>query len=355
MYNGVTNDANWSWPTAYMQYENSFDCVNDTYLYVKKDGTAQFNVMLTYLDKDGVSHNALLSDVAVNGGDFAAGYMERFINIGSYIRNVGHAPASGNVKFTKVTYYVIGPKDSYVKLYDLKLTAKFDIPDPYKTLMNSNVTQLAGAGSYTYDNGTLSMTASDAGGYSLKMDVNDTFNPTEMAKLLMDVNATAPFNVEIELTNANGDATMSLKNEYFDQFGLEGEFTALPAGSWNKALNLLGYYDWNGGAVTNSTIKSVKLSLESAGTLTLNALQVSRTDSIHYVKDGQSSSGSFDHSSIGDVNGDTVINSADVRMLMYEVVAENLLNGTQKVLADYNRDGKADTTDARMLLLGITA
>ncbi|MBR5134857.1 MAG: InlB B-repeat-containing protein, partial [Clostridia bacterium] len=157
-YNGVTSE--WSWPSAYMSYQNSFDAVNEGYLYVKKDGTAQFNVTLTYLDKDGVEREVNLTDVANSSeADLPAGALEEFYNVGSYIRNLGHAPASGKVKFTKVTYFVIGATDSYVKLYDIKFTSKFALPDSYKTMMNSNITQLSGVGSYTYNNGKLTMNA----------------------------------------------------------------------------------------------------------------------------------------------------------------------------------------------------
>lgn len=354
LYNAVTNDENWSWPTAYMTYEHSFDSVGDSYLYVKKDGTAQFNVLLTYLDKDGQAHDLMLSDVANQSGDFAAGPMEEFFNVGSYIRNIGHAPESGNVKFTKVTYYVIGALDSYVKLYDMKFTAKFDIPDPYKTVMNSEIEQLAGAGNYVYNNGTLTMNAIDPDGYSLTMNVNDTIDPTDMTKLLMDVSATAPFNVTLELTTAQGDATVELKNEFFDVFGLEGDFTALPAGNWNVVMNLLGYYEWNGGAVTSSDIKSVTVTLMGEGSLTLKALQASRYETVNYVQDGQSSSGSLEKAAVGDINRDGNVDSTDVRLLMREMVVEGSLTAGQRLLADYNKDGKINTADARAMLLTIT-
>ncbi len=359
MYNGATNDSNWTWPSAYMSYENSFDSVNDCYLYVKKDGTAQFNVMLTYLDKDGAERTVSLSDVAnLSTTDFPAGELEEFYNIGSYIRNIGHAPDSGNVKFTRVTYFVIGELDSYVKLYDLKFTRKFELADSYKTLMNSNVTQLSGVGEYTYDNGTLTMKANDAQGYSIKMNVNDSFNPSEMTKLLMDVNATTDFNIAFELTNGNGDATMNLKDEFFNVFGLEGEFNALPAGNHVVNMNLIGYYEWNGGAVDNSTVKSVTITLTGTGSLTLNALQASRVDTITYVQDGQSSSGSLkaqepDDSLMGDVTGDGQLSTQDVRLLMSSTVGLPLTDEQLKV-ADYNGDGVVNTQDARALLKSLT-
>lgn len=130
-------------------------------------------------------------------------------------------PSSSNVKFTKVTYYCIGVKDSYVKLYDLKFTntkigGTAEATPVSKTLMSSNITQLSGTGNYNYNNGTLMMNATGTGGYSVKMNVTDTINPSELKKLLMDVNSTALFNVSVRLSNGNGDATMNLKDEIFN-------------------------------------------------------------------------------------------------------------------------------------------
>ncbi len=291
-YNGVTNDENWSWPSAYMTYEHSFDAVGDSYLYVKKDGNSLFNVMLTYLDKDGTAHDLYLSEVAnLTNTDFDAGYLEDFYNVGSYIRNLGHAPASGNVKFTKVTYFIIGSKDTYTTLYDCKLTSRFEIDDPYTTLYSKDLTQ-SGTGSYVYDNGTLTMNATATDGYSVRFSPYTTIKPAQLVNLLMDVNATAPFNVTIELGVENGDATMEFRNEFFNNFNLTSVPTALPAGAWNVDMNLRGYYEWNGGIPAESTIKTVTVTLTAPGSLTLKALQASRNVTPVYVNDGQYASGS---------------------------------------------------------------
>lgn len=361
MYNGVTNTDNWSWPSAYMVYENSFDSVNDGYLYVKKDGTAQFNVVLTYMDKNGEEHDLYLSEVAKLGGtDFPEGNLEEYYDVGAYIRALGHTPASGNVKYTKVTYYCIGVKESYVKLYDLKFTSQGEITDPYKTLMTHDITQLSGKGNYTYNDGTLTMNATAADGYSVKMNTNVAFDPTKLANLLMDVNTTAPFNVTVELTNGNGDATMEFKNEFFNVFEMEGGQTALPAGAWNVNMYLLGYYVWNGGSVNNSTIKSVTVTLMGEGTLTLRGLQASRRDTIEYVHDGQSSSGSLTGSNepvleLGDVNGDGEITTMDARSILLSLVDLESLDDAQKAAADFNGDGEVSTLDARDLLLSLVS
>ncbi len=363
LYNGVTNADNWSWPSAFMEYENSFDSVNDTYLYVRKDGTAQFNVVMNYLDKDGVEHELYLSDVAnlTDTTDFPAGSLEEYYNVGSYIRNLGHTPASGNVKFTKVTYYCIGVKDSYVKLYDLKLTSQQVFTDPYRNLMSNSIDQMSGYGNYNYDNGTLTMNATGAAGYSVKMNVNQEFDPSDLTNLLMDAIVTAPFNITMELTNGNGDATMEVKNEFFNVFGMEGGQSALPAGEWLVDMNLLGYYEWNGGVIDSSTIKSVTITLTAPGTLTMRGLQASRRETIAYVQDGLQSSGELTETPVepdppvdtqtGDVNEDGTITTQDARMAMLEALKEGSLTGNQLGLADYNGDGEITTTDARLMML----
>ena len=129
MYNGVTNDSNWSWPSAYMSYENSFDSGNDAYIYVKYNATARFNATIDYLDADGNAQSVTLSQLAGYGTeDLPAGYQEFFVNFGQYAYDQGHLTTadgsvhSRNIKYTKVTYYVVGTKDDYVRLYDLCFT-----------------------------------------------------------------------------------------------------------------------------------------------------------------------------------------------------------------------------------------
>ncbi len=358
LYNGAGSEGEWTWPSAYMAYENSFDAVNNGYLYVKKDGTAQFNVVLTYLDKNAEAHELHLSDVAkIDGTDFPAGYLEEFYDVGSYIRNLGHAPASGNVKFTKVTYYVIGELDSYVKLYDLKFTQKFDVAGSYHSLYNKDAQQIGGTGSFTYDDGVLTMAADSDAGYSVKFTPNADFSPADLTKLLMDVNATAPFNVTIELTNANGDATIELRNEFFNVFDLQTAPTALPAGNHNVEMYFAGYYEWNGGIPASSTIKSVTVSLAGEGTLTLKALQVSRSASVTYVNDGEYNSGSLTGETVdlGDVNGDGEVSTMDARLLISFLTGSETLSDAQKAAADFDGSGTLSTADVREMLFAVLA
>ena len=52
----------------------------------------------------------------------------------------------------------------------------------------------------------------------------------------------------------------------------------------------------------------------------------------------------------GDINRDGKIDSTDARMVLQFEVKLITLTASQQTLADVNRDGKIDSTDARMIL-----
>ncbi len=425
LYNGVTNGENWSWPSAYMTYANSFDSANDAYIYVKKDGTAQFNADITYMDNNGQEHTVKLSQLAGNGdNDFEPGYMEFFVNLGQYIAEQGHLTESGNVKYTKVTYYSIGALDSYVKLYDMKLTPAFEIEDPYMTLYDKNVQQIDGNGSYHYDNGILNLTSESENGYTVKFDVNKTFNPTDMIYLAADWSSTTPYNVSLEVTRLDGDATLEMRKEFFDVFGYAEAPDVLPAGTVTEVFNMNGYYYWNGGLVNESTVKSITIELKGKGDFSMCALQTTKKSKPEYIADGAYGNGSFNNedtqflpltssqynvsdtivSSVssettaeqflaqfdqsgltvfnngiainasdlvcsgmtvsytdsdlysytiavtGDINGDGKASSTDARLITVNAVHENTFNDWQNLAADFDGNGEVNMTDVRKLL-----
>lgn len=402
MYSGVTTSEAMpsAWPSAYMLYANSFDATNDSYLYVKKDGNAEFNVELTYMDAEGNLHSIKASEIlGLATTDFPEGYWEGFIDVAQYIKDQGHMTDSGNVKYTQVDYYVIGAKDEYVTLYECKLTPKFEIADPYATLMNSNISAQTGSGSYVYDNGVLTMNSTSASGYGVTLDINKTIDPTELIKLLVDINSTSDFNIAINASGANGACTINFNTEFFDRFGIENTGTApeaLPAGDWQVAMNLLGYFEWNGGAVSESMIDSVTVSMTGTGTLVLSALQASRMETVTYVEDGKYSAGSttggvvvpteltsdiyvVSGSIVKRIPGETTLaeflanidqTNVEVRSASGAAVANDMvlatgmtvcmMNGTTvlreysiAVTGDVNADGEATTIDARTILMAV--
>ncbi len=359
MYSGVNSD--WAWPSAYMSYANSFDTATDAYIYVKYDGTAKFNALIDYLDADGNPHSVRLSEIAGRGDeDFPAGFHEYFVNFGNYLAAQGHlttsdgTPFSGNAKFTKVTYYVIGPLDSYVKLYDMKLTPLFETAPYYQSLFNKDVSAQGGqAGSYVYDGGTFVATSTSDKGYSVTFSPNKVINPTEMIYMLMDIQSEVPFNVTMDVTSANGDNTIEFRKEFFDVFNLTEAPEALPAGTWQPQLNFNGYFYWNGGLVNEATVKNVTIELCGKGNLTLCALQSSWSTDATYVTDTEYSSGSYEAEITdavpGDVNGDGQATTVDAR-----IIITSILDGTPlPESADFNGNGIIDTSDVRDMLFSV--
>ncbi len=287
MYSGV--NQSWAWPSAYMEYANSFDSTNDTYIYVRKDGTAKFNAQITYMADDGAEFAVTLSELVGRGAeDFEPGYEEIFADIGDYARRHGHIPASGNLKYTRVRYYVIGAVDSYVKLYDMKLSPHFETEAPQINLLNINdtadVTQSGAAGSYTYDGGTLTATADTDAGYSITFKPNAYFKVTDFAHMLMDIQTEVPFNINMTVSNNDTNSSFEFRNEFYDVFGYETAPEALPAGNHQTDLNLSGYFYYNGGlpADGNVSIDSVTITLCGKGNLTLCALQAAKSFNAKY-------------------------------------------------------------------------
>lgn len=350
MYTGVDG---WAWPSAYMTYENSVDSGNDAYIYVKKDGTAYFNATITYLDRNGASHDVTLSELAGNGtDDFAPGYDEFFVNFGQYVYDQGHLTDSGNVKITKCSYFVVGEKDQYVKLYDMKFTPAFAIDAPYTSLYGAGDYSQGGvAGSYTYDNGVLYMSSTDNGDYSVTIPVDKNFNPSILSHLLMDVSSTTDFNITLNLTNAKGDVSVEIRNEFFNEFDLTSAPKALPAGTWKPDMNLKGYYEWNGGATDSSTVKSITITLYGKGDLSLSALQASRKTDIVYVTDGQHASGTLqytpDPSPTALTSSVLTISDSIVSRIPAGTTVSKLLASFDQdasYLAVYNKDGQRITS-----------
>ncbi|MBQ4566190.1 MAG: InlB B-repeat-containing protein, partial [Oscillospiraceae bacterium] len=322
IYNGVS-DSN-SWPSAYMSYENSVDSGNDAYIYVKYNATAGFNATIDYLDADGNPQSVKLSQLAGRGDtDFPPGYEEFFVNFGQYVYDQGHLTTSDgsahsvNIKYIKVTYYVVGGLDSYVRLYDMKFTPAFEIEQAYASLMSSDITQNDGSGSYVYHNGVLTATSNTDLGYSLTMNTNQQIDPTDFCYLLAGINSSVPFNISMDVVKADGTtATVDFASEFYPAFGgLAEKPEALPAGTWSNALDLLGYFRWNGGETSVTSVSNITITLEGQGTLTLNDLQASRGMMVKAVNDGQSASGSYDNTYLITFvsNGGSEVTSVHVR------------------------------------------
>lgn len=304
IYNGVDGAA--SWPTLSTQYENCFDAGHGKYLYIRKGGTAQFNAVFTYLDNSGNPHTVKLSELAGRGDtDFPAGEMEIRVNLGDYILEQGLNNETSNVNYTKMTYFVVGTKDQLVVLYEAKLiNDDGGLPALADSLISPSegekIQQKGDVGNgYAYENGVLTMKDVTDSPYSVTIPVELTYNPLAQPFLLMDIDSQTDFNITFDLSSGVGEhETMDILPNFFPQFGInldeDGDGTnekplpsALPKGPYSLILNLEGYYKWNGGDVSTSTIHSVTVTAVGEGTLTLKALQLSAVKEDPQIIDDQ--------------------------------------------------------------------
>jgi hypothetical protein len=124
LYNTV-DAVEYSWPSGYMSYENTVDLNETPYIHLNFRCDSGFNCGITYLDEAGETHSVNLSTLAdLQTTDYTADSYDEYLDFKTYLEENGQFPADGKVKITKVTYYVVGPKDCYARLYDLSFTGK---------------------------------------------------------------------------------------------------------------------------------------------------------------------------------------------------------------------------------------
>jgi len=87
------------------------------YLRIQAEGTAYFNLWLTYKDASGTIRTVTASQLAGNGdADFAPGIHDLTLDLGSYLKQKGHADENGYVPLISCDLYSSGDQDVYTKL-----------------------------------------------------------------------------------------------------------------------------------------------------------------------------------------------------------------------------------------------
>ncbi|MBQ9415181.1 MAG: SH3 domain-containing protein [Clostridia bacterium] len=217
------------------------------------------------------------------------------------------------------------------------------------------------SGGYSYNSGTLTVTADTDKGYEVAIDLNKTYRPEELPNLLINVQATTSFNVAVQVTTKNGDAWFTLGDDFFPSFGLSKSTTAIPAMNKTAALYFLGCYTWNSSLPTdgNSTIKRIKVTAGGQGSVTLSALQMAEDDVIRTFADGVQKSEHTDEVVTpvykkGDIDNDGMVSTGDVRTILQSVIYNGTLDAAQTAAADYDGNGVVDTADVRRILAVIT-
>ncbi len=267
--------------------------------------------------------------------------------------------ADGTLTLNGITITVAGSAQKKEYYYDFSLRTNVTVDDnslPQNMSLQSGditVTDDKLEGGYTYDNGRLTVTADSDSGYALTMAVNRSFHVTVLKNWLVNASSTTAFDVQMTVTTAGGDATYGLAPDFWP--GLcEGTVNGcLPAGTYNKALNLYSCYEFNGVIPADgiTTVKTVTIKLDGKGTLTLDALQMSNGSAAGRFADGVVKSVKTPAYILGDVSGDKDITTTDARMAMLHALESYTLEGNMFLAADFNTDGEVTTLDARLIML----
>lgn len=298
--------------------------------------------------------------------------------------------ADGTLTLNGIRIFASGTANKKLYIYTLAATTDMNagkelVISQTLPLLDSNiaVTTASKTGSYVYDNGTLSITSSDASGYEVVVTLNKSFDVSTLKNWLVDVDATVPFDIQLVMTTSSGDGTYGLESDFWP-----ADSNFIPAGRYQDALNLYSCFTYNGVLPANgiTTVKQVKILLGGAGTLNINTLQVSNGTKAGIFADGEYKTMTTptvnidsDVYDITDANISGVEEKTTVSALLANITGGTLTvkeNGaavsgdallktgmtahtadgatyTIVVVGDVDSDGNATTTDARCILKAV--
>lgn len=273
------------------------------------------------------------------------------------------------------------------------------------------------AGSYSYNNGRLTVTADTDAGFEVVMDLNKPVNVRTLKNLLVNIKSDVRFDIKLEVTTAGSDASYGIVSDFYPALGVTLDNNMIPAGSYRKDFDLFSCYEWNNVIPADgiSTVKRVVVTLGGKGSMSLYALQLSNGKDIGYFSDGATASSGvstfesdilnaevgtsvsafvssltssgtitvYDKNGMvitagnvatgmtvtmsangtvldtatlsvrGDVNGSGTIDTLDAREVLLTVLGINGLSDAQALAADYDRSGDILSSDAREILLTV--
>ncbi len=217
------------------------------------------------------------------------------------------------------------------------------------------------SGSYTYQNGMLTVVSNDANGYEVVFDVNKEFAPETFKRFLYSVDARTKYDIQLVVTTSEGDRTVTLVDDFWP--GITGEKPAdgyIPAKEQSAGLDLLSVYTYNQVMPSDgvSIIKTVTVKVGGEGTVIVNAIQIGEDDALHVYDDGVTKTDSSPATTpdpipgtLGNVDGDDGLTTADARIILQYSIGAVELDENALKLADYNQDGEITTADARDVLI----
>ncbi len=241
-------------------------------------------------------------------------------------------------------------------------SAEVVLPDPInlKTPSTLTIPDRSKTGSYSYQNGTLTVVSGESNGYEVSFSPNVAFSPEELPYWVFNVNTDVRFDIEFLVTTADGERTFSLRDDFYYHFGENPDGDYIPAMNGSAAVNILGCYTYNDVLPADgiSTIKTVTIRVGGEGTVVLEELQLAANDVLTSFTDNVTKSDSTPDVTpdpdpeklLGDVNGDGSVTTADARLLLSHLLGSIELTEEQLGVADFNEDGDISTMDARAML-----
>ncbi len=339
------------------------------------------------------------ADISDKSGDLNGNDIRREGKIDLSAMNIPAAcyREDGTLRLSGIRIFMSGTANKSLYLYTLALTTDrtpvgVEVTPRTTPLLNADitVTDPTKHGGYTYDGGKLLVTSEDADGYTLTIDINRTVHVVDLNNWLMDVSATTAFDIQLLSTTSRKDRYFGLVSDFWPQLCGSCDNGFIPAGSYVASLDYHHCFGWNGILPANGKIvvKQVKIILRGVGTLAIDTLQLSSTDTVAHLYDASYASlttpvyfMTSDLYTIGDtyienIAADTTVAAlqsgiaASGTLTVYQngvALAEDALAATGMTLVasdsttvwtllvdgDIDADGRATTADARALLLSI--
>ena len=203
--------------------------------------------------------------------------------------------ADGTLTLKKIRIYAAGTANKKLYIHTLALTTdRSPVGDgavaQSQPLLGTDltVTTPSAAGGYVYNNGTLTITSDSANGYAVKMTLDQRADITSLKNLLLNAASTVPFDVQLLVTTAAGEASYGLVSDFWPDLCTALDGGNIPAGTYRQVLDLHSCFAWNKVVPEDgiTTIKHVTFTLSGKGSLTVNALQLSNTDMFGRFEDG---------------------------------------------------------------------
>lgn len=203
--------------------------------------------------------------------------------------------ADGTLTLKSIRIFASGTADKKLHIYTLAMTT--DRSETGEVVIPQNVPLLSDAiavstatkaGSYVYDNGTLSVSTTATDGYEIVVDLGTRYKVSELKYWLIDVEATTRFDIQLIVTTASGEASYGLVSDFWPNLCAARDGDYIPAGIYAGAQDLCSSFTWNKVLPADgiTTVKQVKILLGGAGALHIHALQTANTTQAGRFADG---------------------------------------------------------------------